>query len=167
MASESTTRCEYCATADETVTTRPGRGAQALCEACDAWITERMREITVEVPDAIAGSGRGSDVGSDAGRVLALDPALEVDVALEFATGVSYEAIGQLEAAGFETVDDLWTADRDDLLAVPHVGERDVDAIVETISTRPDRDLDDVVEDIPGFNRLDEDDAGSDDGEDC
>jgi len=163
MATESTTRCEYCATADESVTTRPGRGVQALCEACDAWITERFREMTVAAPDAVPDDARGSDVDPDAGRVLALDPTLEVDVALELATGVAYEAIGQLEAAGFETVDDLWTADRDDLLAVPHVGPRDVDAIVDTISTRPDRDLDDVIEDLPGFSRLDEDDPSEED----
>lgn len=160
MATESTTRCEYCATADESVTTRPGRGAQALCEACDAWITERFREMTVAAPDAVPDDAREPEVDPDAGRVLALDPALEIDVALEFATGVTYEAIGQLEAAGFETVDDLWTADRDDLLAVPHVGPGDVDAIVDTISTRPDRDLDDVIEDVPWFGRLDEDDDG-------
>lgn len=165
MATESTTRCEYCATTDETVTTRPGRGAKALCETCDAWITDRMREMAVEVPDTTTGTTRGPDVDPDAGRVLALDPALEIDVALEFATDISFEAIGHLEAAGFETVDDLWAAERDDLLAVPHVRPGDVDAIVETVSTRPVRDLDDAIEDVPGFSRLDEDDDANGDDE--
>lgn len=162
MTTDSRTQCEHCGRRKEAVTTRPGRGAQTLCDACDAWITDRMRAMTVEVPDAITRCGRRSDTDSDAERVLALNPALEIDVALESATAVSYEAIGHLEAAGFETVRDLWTADRDDLLAVPHVSPRDVDEIIETISTCPDRDLDDSVEDIPGFSRLDEDEDTDD-----
>lgn len=134
---QSTTRCEYCGRADDAVETRRGRGAQALCDACDGWITDRMREVTVAVPDATASDDREGDVDAEAGRVLALDPDVDTTAALEYSSGVSYEIIGQLEAAGFATVEDLWTATRNDLLAVPHVEPANVDAILESISTKP------------------------------
>lgn len=139
MSTQSTTRCEYCGRTDDAVSTRRGRGAQALCDACDAWITERMGEMTVAVPDAPTRDSRerDADVDADSGRVLALDPDADATAALEYSSGVSYEVIGQLEAAGFETVEDLWTATRDDLLAVPHVEPADVDAILDSISTEP------------------------------
>ncbi|ELY35566.1 helix-hairpin-helix domain-containing protein [Natronorubrum tibetense] len=169
MSTESTTRCEFCGNADETVTTRPGRGAQALCDTCDAWITERMREMTVVVPDAFTCEERGGDVDPATGRTLALDPSLGVVDALEFTTGISYEAIGKLEAAGFETVSDLWTADRDELLAVPYVEPKDVDAIIQGISTQAVQDfeadldeLDDAkdgTEDV--FGELSSEDTGT------
>jgi hypothetical protein len=137
MSTQSTTRCGYCGRTDDAVSTRRGRGAQALCDTCDAWISERMGEMTVAVPDAPARDDRERDADPDGGRVLALDPDVDATAALEYSSGVSYEVIGQLEAAGFETVEDLWTATRDDLLAVPHVEPADVDAILESISTEP------------------------------
>ncbi|WP_435366020.1 helix-hairpin-helix domain-containing protein [Haloarchaeobius sp. DYHT-AS-18] len=154
MSTESTTRCEYCANADESVSIRAGRGAQALCDTCDAWITERMREMTVQVPDSLTAEERGGAVDPAAGRTLALDPELGMVEALEFSSDVSYEAIGQLEAAGFETVDDLWTADREELLAVPSVGPDEVDAIVESISTQPGRGFGEILDELD-----DDDDA--------
>lgn len=137
MSTQSTTRCEYCGRTDEAVSTRRGRGAQALCDACDAWISERVRKMTVAVPDEPARDDRERDIDAEAGRVLALDPDVDATAALEYSSGVSFEVIGQLEATGFETVEDLWTATRDDLLAVPYVEPADVDAILENISTEP------------------------------
>jgi len=137
MSTQSTTRCEYCGSATDSVSTRRGRGAQALCDTCDAWIAERMRETTVVVPDTVTVAAGGEDAALASGRTLALDPGLPVADALEYAIALSYEAIGQLEAAGYETVEDLWLADREELLSVPNVAGSDVDAIVETISTEP------------------------------
>lgn len=161
MPTQTTTRCEFCECTDESVATRPGRGAQALCDGCDAWISDRMRAVTVSRPDDARADGTASGVDADA-RSLALDPDLDATVALEFSAGVSYEAIGQLEAAGFETVEDLWVADRDALTDVPHVTASDVDAIRDTISTTPGRDPADIdFFDVAG----DEDDERGEDGE--
>jgi hypothetical protein len=169
MSTQSTTRCEYCGRADEAVATRHGRGAQAICETCDAWIAERMRETTVAVPDEVPTADRGGDVDPTTGRVLALDPDADATAALEYASGVSYEVICQLETAGFDTVEDLWTAERDDLLAVPHVAPADVEAIVESISTKPSRGLDETLEELDPED-VDElgatDDSGGDSSDD-
>lgn len=104
--------------------------------------------MTVVVPDALtAETGRG-DATLASERTLALDPELDVADALEYASGITYEAIGQLQAVGYETVEDLWLADRETLLEVPDVAAGDVDAIVETISTPPAKGFMETLEEL-------------------
>jgi len=107
-----------------------------------------MRETTVVVPDTVTVAAGGEDAALASGRTLALDPELPVADALEYAIALSYEVIGQLEAAGYETVEDLWLADREELLSVPNVAGSDVDTIVETISTEPTSGFAETLEEL-------------------